>query len=480
MKVPNQKSVPVILLLLMVPLLLMSMESRGHDFAPVNSGKIIARDGADTGYPSVVKVPAWVPADQRPAANANYYMYYGRHRGDHILMKWAESINGAWTAFNLGGVYNGRSRRGVFDTAADPTRESYGHVAHPDIYVDDDKRRFIMFFHGKNQPDATSSSGIVVGRKHGQFVATSASGLNFNDATFAGGEPGHGPRTVQFDKLTRDMIIASNYMRVFRYRGDWYSLGRMGILDKAPDPANPLHPNPDPPGRAWVRENTPTDLWFHDAWVGAPGGIQQDYHSPGCSFVASSRFANHPNNPNPGVRIGCNENPAGERLNHVGINLLADHELLEVYFYVKSDPDDRYNDLYRIIYDISDQDFQNWHVARDRNGQTLFVVYLTATSINSAITEGFPTHADPRSLGTSDIFIDDDQHHYLFYSYVSPHYGDEGEGQISALGIKPQCSNGIDDDNDGNMDYPAESDCKDAAGVSEFPLVTVRSKLQIR
>ena len=452
-------------------LLLYPLEGRvDNNFVPVNSGKVIAGEGADTGYPSVIKVPAWVPANERPAPNANYYLYYGRHHGDHVFMKWAETITGDWTTFNLGGVYNGRIRRGVFDPAADPTRDDYKHIAHPDIFVDDDKQRFILFFHGKSQPDATSSGGTFVGQKHGQFVATSAYGLNFNDATFAGGEPGHGPRTVQIDTLTRDMIIASSYMRVFRYRGDWYSVSQRAILDKAPDPADPLQPNPDPFSNAWVRENTPTDLWTYDAWVGAPGGIQDKYHSPGCTFVASSEFANHPNNPNPGVRIGCNKDPADERLNHVGANLLADHELLEVYFYVKKDPSDRYDDLYRIIYDISDKDYQNWHVARDGNGQALFNVYLTDTAINTAISGGFPTYAEPRSLGTSYIFIDDDQNHYLFYSYGTPFYGKEGEGQISAVKINPQCSNGIDDDNDGDTDYPADSDCADASGVAEFPL----------
>ena len=451
--------------------LLLSSQAWAHaDFVPVNGGKVSARDGTNTGYPSIVKVPAWVPSNQRPSPNANYYMYYGRHSGAYIYMKWAETITGDWTAFHLGGTYNGHTRHGVLDPNSDATRDNYAHVAHPDVYVDDVNQRFILFFHGKAQPDATSSGGTFVPQKHGQFVSTSAYGLNFNDPVYAGGEAGHGPRTVQIDNITREMIIAGNYMRVFRYRGDWYSVSRRALLDKAPNPTDPLQPDPDPFANAWLRENTPTDLFTNDAWVGAPGGVSEGYNSPGCSFVASSEFAAHPNNPNPGVRISCNGSSGGERLNHVGANLLADHELLEVYFYVKEDPSDRFDDLYRIIYDISDPDFQNWHVKRDGNGQALFEVYLTDTAVDTAIAGSYPTYANPSSMGTSDIFIDDDDTQYLFFSFVAPFYGDDGEGQIAAVQIDPQCSNGIDDDNDGDVDYPDDTDCASAAGVAEFPL----------
>ena len=120
----------------------------------------------------------------------------------------------------------------------------------------------------------------------------------------------------------------------------------------------------------------------NDASDGAAGGVQEDYHSPGATFLASSEFANHPNNPNPGIRITSNGND--ERLNHVGVDLISPEEL-EIFFYVRSDPSDRYDDVYRIVYDVSDPDFMNWTVARDDQGQVLFDVVVTPEEISSAV-----------------------------------------------------------------------------------------------
>jgi len=350
-------------------------------------------------------------------------------------MSWAENINGPWEEFNLGGRYNNRTRRGVFDVRSDPSRSSYGHLAAPDVIVDDQNRQFIMFFHARNQPSTTTNSGKPVQRLHQGFVATSADGLNFFDPKTAGGQPGHGPKTVTADGVTRDIWIGRPYQRAFRHQGFWYSVAKRGIINRARSATRPWELNPDNPfGMAWLMEDTPSALWTNDA-----SKVQNNYNSPAATFLATSEFASHPNNPHPGVRIDCNS----ERINHLSVCKLP-HDQLELFFYVRLDPDDRYDALYRVVYDISNPDFQKWNLVRDETGLTLFEVVVTPEEISAAVLAAKPDakplfYADPVSLGSTGVCIDRDGSKYLFYAYESRRYsGRDTEGQISAIRLIPR------------------------------------------
>lgn len=406
-----------------------------YQFQLVGAGQVIARDGPKTGFPSVVRVPDWVPIEERAHPRARYYLYYGTHHGQHIYMKWAEDLNGKWEEFNLGGTYHHFSRRGVFDIRSDSTRFTYGHIAAPDVHIDHEAKQFIMIYHGQNQPATVSPQGQVVPRHHENFVATSRYGLNFNDPLTCGGERGHGPRTVTVDGITRDICIGPSYQRAFQVRGEWYSLSKRAQISKARDRNNPFAPDPDDPfGIAWISASKPTPLWGDDART-----VQQKYFSPAAAFLASSEFENHPNNPHPGTRILSFQ----ERINHLSVCLLP-KDLLEVFFYVRQDPSDRYNGLYRVLYDVSDPDFRNWDVWRDEQGRVEFEEALSPEEVLAAVRIVRPNfkpmyHADPVSLGTSGIFIDDDGEKYLFFSYVSQEFsGEEGEGQIAAVRLIPR------------------------------------------
>ncbi|MEM8944875.1 MAG: hypothetical protein AAGD11_06790 [Planctomycetota bacterium] len=424
-----------------------------YDFKLVADGAVLASDGADTAYPSVIRVPDWLASSERASPSANYYMYYGNHSGKHIRMKWAETLEGPWTPYDLGGVSNGISRRGVFDADADPTREDYDHLSAPDVHVDNANERIVMYFHGQNQPATTTSGGTRVRRRHESFVTTSGNGLNFNDPVHAGGQPGHGPATVTVDDITRDVWIGEDYQRAFQKNGRWYSIGKRGIINASPAAGDIWAAPPDDPfGEAWDREDTPNDLWTTDA---EPGG-QDDYHSPGATFLASSEFANHPRNPLPGERVFSNAND--ERLNHVSVNLITPR-LLEVFFYVReanaSSPD-RYDDIYRIVVDISDTNHHNWDVARDVNGQVMFDVVVTAEELFAAVESVHGVefeadfYADPVSLGDTHIFVDQDDGKYLFFSYVSAANGGAiGEGQIAAVQLNVHPDFDYDNDFDG-------------------------------
>ena len=425
---------------------------RAYDFELVADGAVIADQSTGrSANPSVIHVPDWIPPEQRAATNANYYMYYGQHSGPYIQMKWAETLDGPWTEFNLGGTYNGQDRRGVFDTDADATREDYDHVFSPDVHVDDVNQQIVMYYHGQNQPSTTTlTTGQKVPRLHANFVATSHWGLNFNDPAEAGGDPGHGPVEVTFDGITREVFLGDVYQRVFEYKGNYYSLSKRAIMAMAPDPSDPWAPPADDPGtstaepfyQAWTEEDTPSDLWTNDA---NPAG-QVSYFSPAATFLASSAFADHPNNPHPGMRIFSGSQDDGLRLNHCSVNVLPEEEQLEVFFYVRADvATDLYDDVYRIVLDISNPDFQQWTVATNSAGLYMFDVVVTDDEITAAVQAANPGadpdyYADPSSMGMGAVFVDDDGSKYLFCTYYSAVNGGSSgtsEGQITAIRLFP-------------------------------------------
>jgi hypothetical protein len=430
-----------------------NLGERVYDFELVADGAVIAdRSIGNSANPSVIHVPDWIPPEQRAATNAVYYMYFANHTGQHIQLKWAETLEGPWTEFNLGGSYNGIERRGVFDTDADATRDSYDHVFSPDVHVDDVNQQIIMYYHGNNQPSTTTlTTGQKVPQQHANFVATSHWGLNFNDPEEAGGEAGHGPVEVTFDGVTREVVTGDVYQHVFEYKGNYYSLSKRAIMAMAPDPSDPWAPPADDPETstaepfylAWTEEDTPSDLWTDDAH---PAG-QDSYYSPAATFLASSFFENHPNNPHPGMRIFCEtETDNSLRLNHCSMNVLAEEEQLEVFFYVREvDASILYDDVYRIVLDISDPDFQQWTVATNSDGLYMFDVVVTDDEIMAAVQAANPgadpdDYADPTSMGMAAVFVDDDGSKYLFCTYYSAANGGAtatSEGQITAIRLFP-------------------------------------------
>ena len=130
-------------------------------------------------------------------------------------------------------------------------------------------------------------------------------------------------------------------------------------------------------------------------------------------------------------------------MNHLSVFKLPGDQL-EVFFYVKQDPEDRFDSIYRLVYDIGDSDFEKWDLVRDSSGQVLFEVVVTPKQIRDTVKGAQAdfkpmVHADPISLGSSYVFMDEDGRKYLFYAYVSEQYsGQEGEGHISAVKLIPK------------------------------------------
>lgn len=173
--------------------------------------------------PSLIRVPDWV-ADPL----GKYYLYFADHKGSYIRLAFADDLKGPWTIHKPGALqledshfltdepevseervkqtlaymrdvlgHKGRSDEQMLEDLAVP------HIASPDVHVDDENKRIVMYFHGL---DAFASQ---VSR-----VATSSDGLMFK---------------------ARSEILGRSYMRAFDHE-DWtYVLAMPGQFYRSKD-----------------------------------------------------------------------------------------------------------------------------------------------------------------------------------------------------------------------------------------------------
>jgi hypothetical protein len=136
-----------------------------------------ARMGANIQGPSLIKVPDWL---QSPLGK--YYLYFADHRGLYIRLAYADELTGPWT-MHAPGTF--KIEDSHFPLACPPcshaspesTAALYAHIASPDVHVDEENRRIVMYVHGRD-----------VGRQLTR-VATSTDGLRFEGAPEILGRP---------------------------------------------------------------------------------------------------------------------------------------------------------------------------------------------------------------------------------------------------------------------------------------------------
>lgn len=179
------------------------------------------QDGLNINGPSVVAVPDFVSPEARAHPSARYYLYFAHHVGRYIRMAWAPAPEGPFTLYNVGRRRDPRRPgEGVFDLAeytagrlaldggariqASPQHPL--HVASPDVHVDPERRRFVLFAHA---PMAGAPWG------QGTFATTSPDGLGFG--------PPH------------PVALGPAYLRVFRWQGRAYAVGMGGRLHVGPE-----------------------------------------------------------------------------------------------------------------------------------------------------------------------------------------------------------------------------------------------------
>ena len=145
--------------------------------------------GDNVNGPSLIRVPDWV-------ANplGRYYLYFAHHDGRYIRLAYADDLAGKWQIHSPGTLALG---------------ESYfaGHIASPDVHVDDEHRQIRMYFHGADSP--TEKGGEQSTR-----VALSQDGLEFT---------------------ARPELLGNPYFRAFRWRGGHYAVGMPGVFYRSSD-----------------------------------------------------------------------------------------------------------------------------------------------------------------------------------------------------------------------------------------------------
>ncbi len=191
-------------------------------------GPIISEDtdpsiGENIQGPSLIRVPEWVKTPL-----GRYYLYFADHKGRYIRLAYADALVGPWQVHVQGSL---RIEQSHFPTAPLPLPldddefekhklryEETGrrlphnlrlelttpHIASPDVHVDDENRRIVMYYHGLEAP------GRQVTR-----VATSTDGIHFT------AEP--------------EIVVKRSYLRVFEHRGTLYGMAMPGQLYRSTD-----------------------------------------------------------------------------------------------------------------------------------------------------------------------------------------------------------------------------------------------------
>ena len=161
--------------------------------------------GTNINGPSLLRVPDWLP---NPLGR--YYLYFAHHQGAFIRLAYADALAGPWTVYTPG-------------TLRLEQTPCYHHIASPDVHIDQENRRILMYYHGptvrREELDVdplTQRFPFLGGQR--SLLAMSEDGLNFNSDS---------------------EILGPSYFRVFRYpnaaHGWFYALGMPGILFRSRD-----------------------------------------------------------------------------------------------------------------------------------------------------------------------------------------------------------------------------------------------------
>ncbi len=153
--------------------------------------------GRNINGPSVIRVPDWLP---NPLGK--YYMYFGDHGGKFIRLAYADDPAGPWKVHESGTL------------RLEQATAFKGHIASPDVHVDDARKEIRMYFHGP----AADRNGQWTG------VAISKNGLDFTPST---------------------KILGKFYFRVFQWQGAYYAIAKnwnegWGELYRSPDGLEPF------------------------------------------------------------------------------------------------------------------------------------------------------------------------------------------------------------------------------------------------
>lgn len=157
--------------------------------------------GDNINGPSLIRVPRWLPNRL-----GNYYLYFAHHQGEFIRLAYADTLAGPWQIY----------APGTLQLAQTPC---HGHIASPDVHVDEANQRIIMYYHGPTLDRKTAAADPITqcfptlgGQR--SFVATSPDGIHFTSG---------------------QEVLGVSYFRIFPWAGATYALAMPGIFYRSQD-----------------------------------------------------------------------------------------------------------------------------------------------------------------------------------------------------------------------------------------------------
>lgn len=179
--------------------------------------------GVNIQGPSLIRVPDWI---QNPLGN--YYLYFADHKGLYIRLAYADELTGPWKIHTPGSLRIEHSyfaptpppisdeqlaeltaaRRGVSGLGSPVSHDlalefTLPHIASPDVHVDNENQRIVMYYHGLEGPAFQHSR-----------VATSEDGIDF---------------------FAREENIGRTYFRAFKHENMTYALAMPGQFYRSED-----------------------------------------------------------------------------------------------------------------------------------------------------------------------------------------------------------------------------------------------------
>lgn len=176
--------------------------------------------GVNIQGPSLIRTPEWLPNRL-----GEYYLYFADHKGMYIRLAYADELTGPWQVHAPGSLQIEESYftpvrpeipQAELDALVEQRRAAGArvshdlaleltepHIASPDVHVDEENRRIVMYFHGLEGP----------GFQHSR-VALSDDGIDFT---------------------TLPENIGRSYMRIFEHDGMTYAMSMPGQFYRSAD-----------------------------------------------------------------------------------------------------------------------------------------------------------------------------------------------------------------------------------------------------
>ena len=175
------------------------LEIRRFDQNPIIRKEMLpGHEGDNINGPSLIRVPSWITNRL-----GNYYLYFAHHGGKYIRLAYADHLEGPWKIHEPGTL------------RLEEAPGCKGHIASPDVHVDEVRKEIRMYFHGP----AKAAQGQKT------FVAVSPDGLRF--------------------KASEEML-GIFYWRVFQWENEWYAMGKGGLLYRSQDGLRNFEEGPNP------------------------------------------------------------------------------------------------------------------------------------------------------------------------------------------------------------------------------------------